>query len=131
MVGLSQKKTNLICSKNSLTKIVGYHQPTCLFIQDSIRRWNQLRMQKIFMRGGFIQCHMVAICIWCALFVTSQFDVIFMFSNQRFGKDCWHNAHIRLHALPVICVIELTVNYQRFQLGYRRNIHSTLRHSSS
>jgi len=26
--------------------------------------------------------HMVVICIWCALFVTSQFDVIFMFSSE-------------------------------------------------
>jgi len=33
---------------------------------------------------------MVVICIWCALFVTSQFDVIFMFPNQRFDKVCWH-----------------------------------------
>ena len=24
--------------------------------------------------------------IWCALFVTSQFDVIFMFPNQHFGE---------------------------------------------
>jgi len=37
----------------------------------------QWRKQKILM-GGFIQWHMVVICIWCALFVTSQFDVIFM-----------------------------------------------------
>jgi len=38
--------------------------------------------------GGFIQWHMVVIYIWCALFVTSQFEVIFMFPNQRFGKVC-------------------------------------------
>jgi len=44
----------------------------------------QWRTQKIFM-GGFIQWYMVVICIWCALFVTSQFDIIFMFPNQRFG----------------------------------------------
>jgi len=35
---------------------------------------------------GFIQWHMVVICIWCALFVTSQFDVIFMFPKQRFRE---------------------------------------------
>jgi len=29
--------------------------------------------------GFFIQWHTVVICIWCALFLTSQFDVIFMF----------------------------------------------------
>jgi len=40
---------------------------------------------EIFHRG-FIQCHMVVICIWCALFVTSHCDVIQMFPNQRFGE---------------------------------------------
>jgi len=35
--------------------------------------------------GGFIQWHKVFICLWCAVFVTSQFDVILMFPNQRFG----------------------------------------------
>jgi len=35
---------------------------------------------------GFIQWHMVAICICCALFVTSQFDVIVMFPSQCFGE---------------------------------------------
>jgi len=37
-----------------------------------------------FHGGWFIQWHRVVICIWCALFVTSQFDVI-LFPNQRFG----------------------------------------------
>ena len=46
------------------------------------RQW---RTQKIFM-GGFIQWHMVVICICCALFVTSQDDVVFMFPNLRFAK---------------------------------------------
>ena len=53
--------------------------------------------------GGFVQGHMV-ICIWCALFVMSQFDVIVMFSNQRFGKVCWHSTHIFLHPLPLFYV---------------------------
>jgi len=35
--------------------------------------------------GDFIQWHVVAVCICCALFVTSHFDVIFMFPNQRCG----------------------------------------------
>jgi len=34
----------------------------------------------------FIQWHTLAICIWCALFVMSQFDVILMFPNKRFGE---------------------------------------------
>jgi len=43
--------------------------------------------QKIFM-GSFIQWHMVVICIWCALFVRLQLDVISIFPNQRFGEVC-------------------------------------------
>jgi len=39
-------------------------------------------VRRKFSWGGFIQWHMVVICIWCALFVTSQFDVIFMFSCE-------------------------------------------------
>ena len=50
--------------------------------------------------GGFNQWHLVVICIWCALFVTSQLDVRFMFANQLFREICWHNIHILLHALP-------------------------------
>jgi len=42
------------------------------------RQW---RTQKNFM-GGFIQWQMVVICSWCVLFVTSQFDVIFMFPSE-------------------------------------------------
>jgi len=53
-----------------------------------------------FHEGGFIQWQIVVICIWCVPFVTSQFDVIFMFRNQRFGEVTWHNMHILLHALP-------------------------------
>jgi len=44
--------------------------------------------QKIFMGGVLVKDHMVVICIWCALFVTSQFDVISTFPNQRFGEVC-------------------------------------------
>jgi len=41
-----------------------------------------------FHGGVSIQRFMVVICIWCALFMTSQFDVRFMFRNQRFGEVC-------------------------------------------
>jgi len=41
-----------------------------------------------FHGGGLVQGHMVVISFWCALFVTSQFDVISMFPNQRFGEVC-------------------------------------------
>jgi len=80
------------------------------FSQNCFKQWEvklyfdktQWRRQKIFM-GGFIQWHVVviSICIWCALFVTSQFDVIFMFPNQRFREICWHNMYILLYALPL------------------------------
>jgi len=41
-----------------------------------------------FHGGVLVQGHMVVICIWCALLVTSQFDFISMFPNQRFGEVC-------------------------------------------
>jgi len=53
----------------------------------SLQRYSsegQWRAQKIW--GGFIQWHMEVICIWYALFVTSQIYVIFMFQNQCFGE---------------------------------------------
>jgi len=57
-----------------------------------------------FHGGGFIQWHMVVICSWCALFVTSQFDVIFMFPNQRFGKVFLNNMQNFLHLLALFYV---------------------------
>ena len=39
-----------------------------------------------FHGGGLVKGHMVVICIWCSLLVTSQFDVISMFPNQRFDE---------------------------------------------
>ena len=58
-----------------------------------------------FHGGGSIQWNMVVICIWCALFVMSQFDIIFMFPNQRLGDVCWHNMHILPHALYLFYVL--------------------------
>jgi len=46
-------------------------------------------VRRKFSWGRLVQGHMVVICIWCALSVTSQFDVISMFPNLRFGKVCW------------------------------------------
>jgi len=60
-------------------------------------------VRRKFSWGGFIQWHMVVICIRGALFVPSQYDVVFMFPNQRFGEGCWHHRHIFLHALPRMC----------------------------
>jgi len=43
-------------------------------------------VRRKFSWGGFIQWHRLVICICCALFVTSQFDVIVLFPNQRFSE---------------------------------------------
>jgi len=51
----------------------------------SMHKLGQWRTQKIFMGGG-IQWRMVVIRIWLALFVTSQFSVIFKFQDKRFGE---------------------------------------------
>jgi len=48
--------------------------------------WCTVAYAEIFHGGIFIQWHMVVICIWCALFLTSQLDVIFMFSNNVLAK---------------------------------------------
>jgi len=62
------------------------------------------------MSEGFIQWHCVVLCIWRALFVTSQFYVIVLFPNQRFGEVCWHNMHIFLYIhSPMLCVIALNI----------------------
>jgi len=62
-----------------------YFHRSCSLSRDWRR--TQWRTQKLIM-GGFIQWHRVVICIWCALFVTSQNDVIVLFPNQRFGEVC-------------------------------------------
>ena len=58
-------------------------------------------------------------------FLTSKHDVIFTFANRRFGKVCWHNIHIILHALSLLVVAQwitvMNINYQRSKLGDRRN----------
>jgi len=43
-------------------------------------------VRRKFSWGCLVQGHMVVICIWSSLFVTSQSDVISMFPNQRFGE---------------------------------------------
>jgi len=45
-------------------------------------------VRRKFSWGCFIQWHMVVICLWFVVFVTSQFYVIIMSRNQRFGEVC-------------------------------------------
>ena len=77
----------VITKKTSANKLAHAVVRLCFYYKYLTKRDNprQWRTQKIFMRG-FIQWHMVVICIWRALLVTSQFDVIAMFPNQRFGE---------------------------------------------
>jgi len=60
--------------------------------------------------GGFIQWHTVVICIWCALFLTSQFDVIFMFPNQ-WRSLLTQYAYSSTRTLLMLYVIALNINY--------------------
>ena len=46
----------------------------------------QWRTQKIFMGRGLFQRHMVVSCIWCELFVTSQFNFIPCFQTKVLAK---------------------------------------------
>jgi len=75
-------------------KILFTNPASCCFFKSSLSSFvtiigfTQWHTQKIFMAEVLIQWHMVVICIYCVLFVTSQFDVIFMFPNQRFGEGC-------------------------------------------
>ena len=82
-----------ICSKNTAT----INHGNLAYLKPS-------GVRRKFSWGGFIQWHMVVICIWCTLFVTSEFEVIFTFTNQRCGEVDRHNMHILLHALRLFYV---------------------------
>ena len=63
---------------------------------------SQWRTQKIFMGGSFsgILGHLYLLCAVCDVTIWRHFQV----SNPTFCEVCWHNMHIRLHALPLIYV---------------------------
>jgi len=48
---------------------------------------------------AYAEWNMVVICIWCALFVTSQ-----SVSKPTFWRSLLNNMHILMHALPIIYV---------------------------
>jgi len=58
-----------------------------IFTTDKMSNASQWRTQKIFM-GEFHSVACGGRCIWCALFVTSQFYVTIILPNQRFGEVC-------------------------------------------
>ena len=70
------------------------------------------------------QWRMMVIVAGYTLFVTSQYDIIFTFANQRSGEVYWHIMHIILHTLSFLvvvqCVTVMNINYyQRSNLGDR------------
>jgi len=87
-----------------------------------------------FHGGRFIKRHRVVICICCALFVTSQNDVIVLFPSQRFGEVCWHNMHIFLyiHSSYYMCqcteykLLELQVRVSE-ENTYTQRYHTAVR----
>ena len=64
--------------------------------------WASVAYAENFHGGVLVQGHMVVNCFWCALFLTSQFDVTSMFPNQRFGEVFWHSMHIFQHPLSLL-----------------------------
>ena len=81
--------------------------------------------QKKF-HGGFHSVAHGGHLYWCALFVTSQFDVIFMFPNQHFGEVCWHNMHILLHALLIYVSMHWINEYKLSAFQVRTSEENTL-----
>jgi len=68
--------------------------------------------------GGFIQWCMAVICIWCPLFVTSQFDVMFIQTNVL--AKFFDIIHILQHALPLIFVsLNMNNEYEQSALLVR------------
>jgi len=62
----------------------------------------------------------MVVCIWYALFVTSQFDVIFRFLNNVLAKFVdIISIFFYTHSYFICHCIEY-INYQRSKLGYRR-----------
>ena len=57
-----------------------------IHIINSLLTANCSVVRRKFSWRGLIQWHVVAICIWCARFVKSQFDVIFIFQTNILAK---------------------------------------------
>jgi len=91
--------------------------------------WQPVAHEENVHRGGFIQWLMVVICIWCALFVTSQFEVIFIFLNQRLGQVCWHNMHALLrHTFPCFMChcTECKLSALRIRISEENKLNATI-----
>ena len=91
-----------------------HHNPCCDGCErdaEKNRVRNTVAYAENFQGGVLVQGHTVVICIWCSLFVTSQFDVISMFPNQRFGEVSWYNNAYFSTSTPLISYgIALNIN---------------------
>jgi len=74
--------------------------------------------------GGrlYLVCAVCDVIIWCHIHVSKP-----TLSRNLLTQYVYSFIRTPL----IICVIVLNINYQRSRLRYRRNISSTLRHSSS
>jgi len=113
--------------------------------------WVQWRTQKIFIRVGFVQWHMVVIFVWCALFVTSYscfqanvlakfVDIMCIFFHTHSPYFVCHCTEYELSTLQVKISAENTLNATTPQfitakmsgcvLKQGNKTHSPLRQSS-
>jgi len=93
----------------------------------------QQRTQKIFMKGVHSVAyggHFYLVCTVCDVTIWRHVHV----SKPTFRRSFLR--HYIMYCIffctyyPVLCVIALNIYYQRSKFGYRRKIHSTLRHTS-
>jgi len=72
--------------------------------------------------------HLYFVCAVCDITISCHIHV----SKPTFWRSLLTQcAYSSTRTLLILYVIALNIDYQRFKLGYRRKIHSTLRHSSS
>jgi len=72
--------------------------------------------------------HLYLVCAVCDVTISSHMHV----SKPAFWRGLLTQYAYSSTRTPLnLSVIEPNINYQRYRLGYRRKIHSTLRHSSS
>jgi len=64
-------------------------------VQRSGDAWDDCLIGCPLPNSSIQQWRMVVIVTRYTMFVTSQYDVILTFANQRFGEVSWHNVHIQ------------------------------------
>jgi len=103
--------------------MLAWNSMTSLFLK--VGQASSLAYAENFHVGGFIQWHMLVICIWCALFLTSQFtsyscfqsnvlatfiETICIFLYTQFPYFMCHCTEYKLSALQVMISKKNTLN---------------------